>query len=57
MSDDIDLGKGKVVVATDKPEDWQPGRKFASALIAEKTISGVIQRLTKDRLRTEVWVH
>jgi len=57
MSDDLDLGKGKIVVATDKPEDWQPGRKFTSALIAEKTISGVIQRLTKDRLRTEVWVH
>lgn len=55
MSDDIDMAKGKIVVATDRPEDWRPGYKFGSPLISERTISGVIHRLTKDKLRTEVW--
>ena len=50
-----DLGIGKVIVATDKPEDFTPGRTFKSLTLSTQTIGGVVHRLDSSKLRTEVW--
>lgn len=50
------LGIGKVLLATDKPEDFTPGRTFKSSTLSTQTIGGVVHRLDLSKLRTEVWV-
>ncbi len=53
-----DLGRGRILIATDKPEDWAPGCKFATASLSSRvyTVSAVVHRLTPKQFRTEVWV-
>lgn len=46
---------GKVTVATDNPRDWQPGAKFSSPVLPERTVSAVVHRLDANKLRTELW--
>lgn len=55
MQDGTDLGVGKITVATDHPAAWVPGARFSSPVLSEKQIAGVIHRLDKDKLRTQVW--
>lgn len=50
------LAVGQLVVATDNPQDWTPGRKFATETISERTLSAVMHKLDKDQFRTEAWV-
>lgn len=50
-----DLGIGKVLLATDRPEDFTPGRTFKSLTLSTQTIGGVVHRLDRAKLRTEVW--
>jgi collagen triple helix repeat protein len=46
---------GRIVVATDKPQDWVPGLQFQSLTVSLKTISAVVHKLDSSTLRTEVW--
>lgn len=55
IPDGTDLAAGKVRVATDKPEDWQPGCFFSSPVLPTMQISGVVHKLDRDKLRTDVW--
>jgi hypothetical protein len=55
MSDGTSLAMGKITIATDKPGDWLPGVKFSSPTLAQKQASAIIHKLTKDKLRTEIW--
>lgn len=50
-----DLGLGKVLLATDRPEDFTPGRTFKSLTLSTQSIGGVVHRLDRAKLRTEVW--
>lgn len=50
------LALGRVMVATDAPQDWQPGAVFSSPTLSARTISGAIHRLDANSLRTEVWI-
>lgn len=54
-SDGTSLLLGRIVVATDKPEEWVPGRQFQSLVVSLKTISAVVHKLDATKLRTEVW--
>ncbi len=55
VADGTSLLLGRIVVATDKPEEWIPGRQFQSLVVSLKTISAVVHRLDATKLRTEVW--
>lgn len=55
MLDGTNLAVGKVTVATDNPRDWQPGVKFSSPVLTERTASAVVHRLDNSKLRTELW--
>lgn len=48
---------GRIPIATDFPQDWMPGAKFAAPTLGSSTlqISDVVHRLTPERLRTEIW--
>ncbi len=46
---------GIYTVATEHPEDFVPGRTFASATIPSTTIRGVVHRVDGGHLRTEIW--
>ncbi len=50
-----DLGIGRVTIATDKPEDWDPGCFFSAPTITRRQVSAVIHRVNRDGLRTELW--
>lgn len=50
-----DLGLGKVTIATDRPEDWQPGVTYSSPTISASRASVVLHKLDRDKLRTEIW--
>lgn len=51
----VDGARGLVVVATEKPGDFMPGRTFkGSTLTATTKIGGVTHILTGEKLRTEV---
>jgi hypothetical protein len=50
------LAVGQLVVATENPEDWTPGRKFSTPTISERTLSAVMHKIDKDAVRTEAWV-
>ncbi len=51
-----DMSVGRVAIATDRPEDWIPGALFtAPTITTQRQVSTVVHKLTKDRLRTEVW--
>jgi len=54
VADGTSLLLGRVAIATDKPEDWVPGRTFASLVLSQKTISTVIHKLNSATLRTEI---
>ncbi len=47
--------RGIYTIATEKPEDFTPGRTFSSATIPTTTIRGVVHRVDGGSLRTEVW--
>jgi hypothetical protein len=51
-----DLGIGKVSLATDRPEDFTPGKSFKSLTLSTQKIGGVVHRLDRSKLRTEVWI-
>ena len=55
VADGTSLLLGRIVVATDKPEEWIPGRQFQSLVVSLKTISAVVHRLDAQKFRTEVW--
>jgi len=50
------LAIGQIVVATENPQDWTPGRKFSTETISERTVSAVMHKIDKDQFRTEAWV-
>ncbi len=50
------LALGQLVVATDNPEEWVPGRRFSTPTISERTVSACMHKIDKDAVRTEVWV-
>lgn len=51
----FDGARGAAVVATEKPEDFVPGRTFRGITLASTiTIGGVTHMITKTGLRTEV---
>ncbi len=49
------LQMGRVMIATDFPEQWTPGCLFSSPTLSQRQASTITHRLTKDALRTEVW--
>jgi hypothetical protein len=49
------LGIGRVTIATDRPEDWEPGCFFSAPTITRRQVSAVIHRLNQSGLRTELW--
>ncbi len=52
-----DLGLGRVILASDKPEDFVPGKTIRSTTLpTTQTIAGVVHRIDKTKLRTEIWV-
>lgn len=50
-----DLGLGRMVIGTEKPEDWVPGSVFTSITVPQKRISGVTHRWAANKLQTVVW--
>lgn len=55
LLDGTNLAAGRVVVATDRPEDWRPGSKFVAPTLPLRQASAVVHRLTASELRTTVW--
>ncbi len=51
---DVKGAQGRIVIATETPADFVPGRTFQGTLKASVTIGGVTHTLGKDGLRTEV---
>ncbi len=51
----VDGARGVVVVATEKPADFVPGRTFKGASLSSTiTVNGVTHILSGDKLRTEI---
>jgi hypothetical protein len=46
--------QGRVMVATDNPESWEPGVAFVAPTLSQKTVSTVIHHLSPNALRTEI---
>lgn len=46
---------GRIVVATESPEDWIPGRRFSSPVLSERRISSVGHRFDAAENRTIIW--
>jgi hypothetical protein len=55
IPDGTSLSLGKVMIATDTPEDWVPGVFFTSLTLPRLQVSSVIHHLDAHKLRTEVW--
>lgn len=49
------LAVGRVMIATDKPEDWLPGVQFSSPTLSLRTVDSVRHLLDGNKLRTELW--
>jgi len=57
VSENVAPNLGRFPIATDIPEDWVPGAKFSAPVLGSGVfqISGVVHRLSPERLRTEIW--
>lgn len=58
VNENVEPNLGRIPIATDFPEDWQPGVKFSAPTLGSSVfqVSSVIHKLTPDRLRTELWL-
>lgn len=55
VSEEQDLARGAVSIATEFPGQWVPGCTFSSPTIASARASTVMHTLEGDQLRTDVW--
>lgn len=50
-----DLGLGRIVIGTEKPQDWVPGAQFSSVTLSQRRVSGVAHRWSSNKLQSVVW--
>jgi hypothetical protein len=58
LKEGTNLALGKITIATDNPEDWQPGAQFLAPQFGEiRTVSSAVHKLDGGKLRTEAWIN
>jgi hypothetical protein len=46
---------GRIVLSTESPEEWIPGRSFSSTIVDQRQIRAVAHTFEPAKSRTEVW--
>ena len=49
------LGIGRIVIATESPEDWVPGALFSSPTLSQRSVRSVAHYVDPNKIRTVVW--
>jgi hypothetical protein len=55
IPDGTNLALGRIVIATDNPEDWVPGSLFSSPTLAQRSVTSIVHYLEPNKVRTVVW--
>ncbi len=50
-----DLGLGRIVIGTEKPQDWTPGALFSNSILTQRRVSGLSHKWSSNKLQTVVW--